>query len=182
MMYELFILGELSDGPMHGYLLHQILLNVLGPMRTVSWGTLYPVLQKLEQEGLIALAEESSGPQSGRPKKVYAITDRGREQFLRLMERPLEHNAETEDIFRIKLSKFHLMPAKLCQTILSQYKAWLDLVLDALAMTRARVEQEMHIADQERPDILQAIDYETTAYMARLEWVENALLREETRQ
>lgn len=30
-MYELFILGELMDYPMHGYLVHTTLKNVLGP-------------------------------------------------------------------------------------------------------------------------------------------------------
>ena len=41
-VYELFVLGELSAGPHHGYLLHSILGKILGPFRQISWGALYP--------------------------------------------------------------------------------------------------------------------------------------------
>ncbi len=112
-MSELVILGELYDTPMHGYLLQQILTQVLGPMRTVSWGMLYPVLQRLHPEGVTALSK-ANRKATGRPKKVYAITEQGRIQFRRLMARPLDHNAESEDIFRIKLAKFHLVDPPSC--------------------------------------------------------------------
>src|SRR5579871_5535110 len=45
--YELFVLGELVNGPMHGYLLREILNRVLGPYRTMSWGVLYPLIHAL---------------------------------------------------------------------------------------------------------------------------------------
>lgn len=35
---ELFILGELTGSPMHGYLLHTILNGIIGPTRKISWG------------------------------------------------------------------------------------------------------------------------------------------------
>ena len=59
--------------------------------------------------------------------------------------------------------------------ILSQYKALLELVLDAVAITRDRVIGEPQISHDERPDILEALDYETAVYAARLHWVEQSL-------
>ena len=54
LIYELFVLGELMDGPHHGYKLREILSNLFGPFRQISWGMLYPLIRQLEREGLLA--------------------------------------------------------------------------------------------------------------------------------
>ena len=63
-MYELFVLGELMDGPHHGYLLREILGRLLGPFRHISCGVLYPLIRQLEREGLIVPFEEDGNEQS----------------------------------------------------------------------------------------------------------------------
>ena len=46
----------------------------------ISYGSIYPTLAKLEADGLV---EGRSEAQSGKPdKKVYSITDKGREEFI----------------------------------------------------------------------------------------------------
>ena len=52
-VYELFVLGELMVQPLYGYLLHEIVNMILGPFHRLSWGTLYPLIRGLEQEGFI---------------------------------------------------------------------------------------------------------------------------------
>lgn len=173
-MYELFILGELADKPMHGYLLHNILTSVLGPLRPVSWGSLYPILKKLEDEGAIEQAA-TGDPVSGRPKKVYCITAMGRQRFNRLMAKPLEHHMDAEDIFRIKVSKFHLIDVAMQREILWQYKLFLELLLDGMEMAQRRVEEEPCISSHERPYILSVIAYDRISYEARLRWVAEQL-------
>src|SRR6266567_6089024 len=64
LMYELFVLGELMDGPHYGYLLREILGRLLGPFRHISWGVLYPLIRHLEREGLIVPSEEDGNEQS----------------------------------------------------------------------------------------------------------------------
>ncbi len=173
-MYELFILGELADKPMHGYLLHSILTSVLGPLRPVSWGSLYPILKRLEDEGAIEqVVSEESGP--GRTKKVYRITPIGRERFMRLMAKPLEHHVDAEDIFRIKVSKFHLVELAVRLEILWQYKVFLELLRDGMDLTEKRVQDEPCISGEERPYILAAIDYDRVSYDARIQWVEQQI-------
>lgn len=74
-MNELIVLATIGDSPVHGY---QIALDVeerSGGMFTLQHGTLYPILHRLEGEGLIR-GRWSSG--SGRRRKVYAITAAGR--------------------------------------------------------------------------------------------------------
>lgn len=73
---ELLILRELERVPMHGY---QIALEVeerSGGYFPFSHGTLYPILHRLEKEGLIA--GQWTDPEEGRPRKEYAVTEAGR--------------------------------------------------------------------------------------------------------
>jgi DNA-binding PadR family transcriptional regulator len=71
---RLYLLKLLDEAPRHGYevirLLQDRFLGVYAP----SPGTIYPRLARLEEEGLVT-HDETDG------KKVYRITDRGREEL-----------------------------------------------------------------------------------------------------
>ncbi|TMC04991.1 MAG: PadR family transcriptional regulator [Chloroflexi bacterium] len=67
------ILALLAERPMHGYQVIQELENRSGGAWRVSPGSVYPTLQMLEEEGLIA-GQEVEG------KRVYSLTDSGRAQ------------------------------------------------------------------------------------------------------
>lgn len=51
-----------------------------------SFGSIYPALARLAEEGLIAVRSEGAG---GRDKKIYAITPSGRTHFLQALTGPL---------------------------------------------------------------------------------------------
>src|SRR4051812_22864153 len=108
-MYELFVLGELLNKPVHGYLLHQIVQKAIGPIRQMSWGALYPLLRRLEQEGLICRETSSHGEGGNREKKCYCITPAGEARFRHLMAEPGAYDADYPDLFTLKMSKFHLI-------------------------------------------------------------------------
>ena len=64
-----------------------------------SFGSIYPALSKLEEEGLVTSRVE---PQEGRPaKRVYAITPSGREQFINSLFEDLN-----QDVFRSEFMLF----------------------------------------------------------------------------
>ena len=64
-----------------------------------SFGSIYPALSKLEEEGLVTSRVE---PQEGRPaKRVYAITPSGREQFINSLFDDLN-----QDVFRSEFMLF----------------------------------------------------------------------------
>ena len=71
---RLYLLKLLDESPRHGYevirLLQDRFLGVYAP----SPGTIYPRLARLEEDGLVT-HEEVDG------KKVYSITDKGREEI-----------------------------------------------------------------------------------------------------
>ena len=71
---RLALLSLLDEGPAHGYELMKRLEERSGGMYRASAGTVYPVLQQLEDEGLVR-QEERDG------KKVYHLTDRGRDEL-----------------------------------------------------------------------------------------------------
>jgi DNA-binding PadR family transcriptional regulator len=79
---EALILSALSRGPLHGY---QLALDIEERSQgrfVFKHGTLYPILHKLEKEGLIEGSWSDEG-QRGRRKR-YQLTKRGRE-YLRLL-------------------------------------------------------------------------------------------------
>lgn len=71
---ELLILSSLRGGAKHGY---QIALDVetdSNGLFRFQHGTLYPILHRLEEDGLIQGAWSKEG---GRRRKVYALTRQG---------------------------------------------------------------------------------------------------------
>ena len=116
-MYELFILSKLMHRPMHGYLIQSILNSAIGPVRRMSWGTLYPLMKRLEENGYILAVEEAKDDPRG--KKRYLTTDKGRIRFLELMNEPSEPNANSADLFRIIPACFGHLDSKAQKRIVS---------------------------------------------------------------
>jgi PadR family transcriptional regulator PadR len=80
---ELFVLELLhARGPMHGYGIVQS-LDELGEI-VAGLSTVYPVLKRLEADGLVSAEWETDTP--GNPRKYYRITAEG-EDFLSAAER-----------------------------------------------------------------------------------------------
>jgi DNA-binding PadR family transcriptional regulator len=92
---ELAVLGLLHEHPLHGYELRKRLNVVLGWGRLLSYGSLYPALQRMLRAGLIR--EQRSAPDQGaavgrppvassrRVRITYEVTDDGRDHFSTLM-------------------------------------------------------------------------------------------------
>lgn len=93
---EILILSRLADTPMHGY---QVALQIeegSGGYFLFNHGTLYPILHRLEKEGLIA--GSWSDPEKGRPRKQYAVTEAGRTYLDELIESWKTLQAKLESI------------------------------------------------------------------------------------
>jgi DNA-binding PadR family transcriptional regulator len=114
-MLDLAILGLLEERDLHGYEIRRQLREHLGLLANVSFGSIYPALTRLEKSGAVVATEgggpESTGapaapaPPTGslsgeravlrarrhspararRGRKVYRITDAGRELFVELL-------------------------------------------------------------------------------------------------
>ena len=80
-MIELAVLGVLTDADLHGYELKKRLRDVLGPLSSVSFGSLYPALHRLEEQGWIA--SEWGVSDNNRQAKFYRLTRAGERQLQR---------------------------------------------------------------------------------------------------
>jgi transcriptional regulator len=68
-------------GPLHGYGIARRIEQTSGDSLAVRYGTLYPALLKLEQEGYIAASWGVS--ENHRRAKYYSLTRAGRKQLAR---------------------------------------------------------------------------------------------------
>jgi transcriptional regulator len=65
-------------GPLHGYGIARRIEQTSGDELSIQYGTLYPALLKLEQEGYIA--SEWGTSENNRKAKYYSLTRAGRKQ------------------------------------------------------------------------------------------------------
>jgi DNA-binding PadR family transcriptional regulator len=109
-MYELVILAQLMAYPAHGYLIAKIINDIIGPYARLSSGRLYPLLAKLEQNGLIAIdTEAQSGQHGDRHLRIYKITEAGRQRFYLLMRDTSSNPGDYHELFRIKVTAFEFI-------------------------------------------------------------------------
>ena len=123
---ELAILGLLKESELHGYELKKRLRELLGPWSSVSFGSLYPALARLEAAGHVKAVEAAEAvpapafPATGsfageaaafraakrkavrgpRNRKVYGITDQGEDRLAELIADP----GDDERTFPLKLA------------------------------------------------------------------------------
>jgi DNA-binding PadR family transcriptional regulator len=62
LVIELGVLGLLRESELHGYELQRRLSEVLGPVSSVSFGSLYPALNRLEAAGQVKAVESLAAP------------------------------------------------------------------------------------------------------------------------
>jgi PadR family transcriptional regulator, regulatory protein PadR len=82
---ELVLLRLLQDRPAYGYeLVSEIARRTEGELE-IKEGTLYPLLYRLEEQGLVATGWET--PERGAPRKYYRITEAGLHDFAERTQR-----------------------------------------------------------------------------------------------
>jgi len=135
-MLELAVLGLLEENDLHGYELRKRLGDLLGLRLAISFGSLYPALGRLEKAGLVkavsnrAAAPKSAAPMSGslvgelaafraqrrnatggsrgtRGKKVYGITDAGRQRLVEMLSDP---DVSDDRSFPVRVAFCHHLP------------------------------------------------------------------------
>jgi DNA-binding PadR family transcriptional regulator len=111
-MYELIILALLNNNTsFHGYLIAKIINDIVGPYAKVSNGRLYPLLARLQKEGLISFAGEGGDEHANlRPVQSYRITGQGSQRFYRLMMDVTSNPGDYQRLFNFKTGMFDMIP------------------------------------------------------------------------
>lgn len=118
-------LGSLMLGDASGYEIKKLMEEgCFAHFHAVGFGSIYPALAQLSGDGAVTYYVDS---QDGRPdRKVYRITDTGRERFRRALHaRPAPDRVRSDTVFMMffadLLDKGHL--DKVYEGYLAQYKA-----------------------------------------------------------
>ena len=166
-MLELAILGLLVDDDLHGYELKRRLSDVLGTLSSVSYGSLYPALARLEKAAAVKAvtadpdelppatgslgaelalfrrrAAAGGTARSGRTRKVYGITDRGRQVFSDLLTADPASLADDRE-FTLRLAFARFLPPDARVRLLERRRATL---VERLTSTRSRSGRDAYAA------------------------------------
>ena len=97
------VLGLLFREPMHGYELHRRITDTteLGGVWRIPQNKLYALLSRLEQEGYVTTQIEQ--PSNRPPRKVFHLTEAGRETFRTWMNNPVQQGRKLRLEFLVKL-------------------------------------------------------------------------------
>ena len=161
-MYELFILGQLMDHPMTGYQLRKALVNVVGSELTISFGALYPLLDKLAAAEELTLA-------------LATITAAGRTQFWQLVMTPVALNKQTQLTFQIKLNFLHLLSCDQQQVILLDFQQFAQGQVARLTAQHKRVMTNTHMLAADIQDALMVNELQRVRAQAQLDWLDRQL-------
>lgn len=101
---ELALLGLLSNGPVHGYQLHQEVTdpNGLGLIWQVKQSQLYALLAKLEKAGYIHGEIEPQEP-ARPPRKIFQLTESGKIAYQKWLKSPVTAHHRLRQDFMAKL-------------------------------------------------------------------------------
>ncbi|MBE7637425.1 PadR family transcriptional regulator [Sneathiella sp. P13V-1] len=129
MNVRILCLGFLTFGDATGYEIKKAFQERLSLLYDAGYGSIYPSLNKLAEEGLVTLREEV---QSKRPdKKIYSITDLGRKTFEDyILRMPGEDHFRSEALTTLMYA--HLLPkdhlTKVLDSIVSNYQQKIHLL------------------------------------------------------
>jgi len=73
---DMIVLAALESGPAHGYAVIEIIRKRSGGAFDLPEGTVYPALHRLEEMRLLSSSWATA--ESGRRRRVYALTARGK--------------------------------------------------------------------------------------------------------
>ena len=123
-------LGMLTQGPASGYDLKKFFESSFGHFFPAGYGSIYPALSALADEGLVRCEEIV---QEGKPdRKLYSITKRGRDDLMSALDNPTpSHKVRSE--FLATLFFAHLMSDEQIERVLTHRMQEVEQLLELFA-------------------------------------------------
>jgi DNA-binding PadR family transcriptional regulator len=166
--FRFFVLGLLTQQPMSGYDIKRLLESLGWLVGNPSFGSLYPALHALQQDDLVAVDVDSR--RNGPTRKIYSITDTGRQRLQEWISRPAGSNASLRAfVMRLILANNYSQAGLI--THLHQRRAQVSSDRDAL--------QQMAEALNDKADLEWhlAADYGMAMASSELTWLNSTLER-----
>ena len=100
------ILGLLHYKDMHGYRIKQHIEQNFGHMWSINYGQIYPNLKQLLKDGHVSMKKVNRIGEKGPDRKLYSLTDKGREEFARWLDSSPERLMLLRDPFLMRFVFF----------------------------------------------------------------------------
>jgi len=163
-----FILGLLNRQPMSGYDIKRFLKSLSWLVDSPSFGSLYPALHALLESGLVTM--EVVPRQDKPPRKIYSITEAGRQVLQECMGQPVASDASLKAfVMRLVLAS-NLSHAGLTAH-LQQRRTQVAAHQLALERTAKMTDESMDLGER------LAFDYGLAVATAELAWLDRTMGR-----
>jgi DNA-binding PadR family transcriptional regulator len=171
--FEQVLLGMIFTQPSSGYdLKRRFATTPLGVYQPSS-GALYPALDRLERRGLLR-SQPPPPAGRGRPRRLYHLTDEGRQAHLDWVREPVGPETVARDL-GLHLLRFAMMAPVLPEEAVREF---LDSLRAALAGFVAALERQIDAMDPAaNPYARLAVEHGLAVHRASLTWAEQAITR-----
>lgn len=167
-----FVLGLLTQQPMSGYDIKHFLNGLSWLAGSPSSGSLYPALRALHRERLVTV--ETVPGIDRPPRKIYSITEAGREALRAWIEEPVTVCASVKAfVMRLFLADSHT--GSRLNAHLEQRRAQVATHHESLTDSLKGPDAESNLGQQ------LALDYGLALATAELAWLDTTLERLESR-
>src|SRR5919112_11902 len=122
-LLEFAVLGLLHQSPMHGYELRKQLAQLLGGLRSISYGSLYPALRRMQAAGL--------------------VTTDGKERFHELVSTTGPEAYDDEGLFGVRMAFFRHTAADVRLRILEGRRRMVEQRREGLRTSLARTTERL---------------------------------------
>jgi PadR family transcriptional regulator AphA len=160
------ILGLLAREPMSGYDIKRFLKSLNWLIGTPSFGSLYSTLHALLQDGLVI--EESSSRQNRRTRKVYSITQAGKQALQDWINQPVAPDVSLKN-FVMRLVLAGSFPRAGLIAHLQQRRSQVAIHLATLEQITRTPDGQMDFEER------LALDFGLNLAVAELAWLDSAL-------
>jgi DNA-binding PadR family transcriptional regulator len=163
-----FILGLLSQQPMSGYDIKRFLNSLSWLIDSPSFGTLYPALHALLDDGLVTVKVV---PGEGKPpRKIYSSTEVGRLTLREWMDQPVDVDTSLRT-FVMRLTLAGCLPPGNLTAYLEQRRAQVVAYRCALEQSAESMDDGLDLGER------LTLGYALCLAAAELKWLDRTLAR-----
>jgi DNA-binding PadR family transcriptional regulator len=135
------ILGILGSGSMSGYSIKSALNQGVGFFCDINYQQIYPTLKKMVDDGLATYHVEDNG---SRPRsKVYTLTDKGHDELIDWLNKPIVYSKLNAKELRLKLFFGHYISVKKNIEHVQKFKESVIKDIDIMSKIKDRAEKEI---------------------------------------
>src|SRR5690554_3949724 len=130
------LLGLLAREAQHGYELRRSFEQFTGGFWELNHGQIYQSLERLAADGLVSFTVESA--ENAPERKVYEVTDRGRQSLERWLERSNARVRPLRDELFVRLAVMATRPPQQLLALISEYRHTYTEHMRELTLTKRR--------------------------------------------